>query len=1643
MSTFNTLYLRNVKALNPDGSAVTQGYIFTAGASGVQNWTNQLAVNTVSASTITTQSTVVNALVVNSSLSVSTIQGTTISMASMTLSTLGVSSLTASTLSLASSLQVSSISATAMTTGNLGFSTLTGSTITANTMTLQSTLLASSISVSGSLGYSTMDGSTINATTVTTSGVNYSTLMGSTISSNTMVLQTMLTTSSVSVSGLIGYSTMTGSSINATSMTTSDMNYSTLTGSTISSNTMTLQSTLATSSITASGAINYSTLAGSSINTTVITASMIYCSSISTSGGIIGGGGGGSGPGNTGPTGPAGAGGSGGGGGSGITAILSVTPTTTQAITSNTNTVVKWGTTDVAQSQGSTGLSYSSATGLFTNSTSGSIPLLVEYAIVLDTTGKGSSFIGIGATPTQYAPALNEANIFTNSYTVILAAGQTLGIYYSDLGTPIIQTTSRLTISILTAGSVGPTGQAGGTTPVSVWTSRPSTTQSITAATNTLLLWDTTDTAQSMGITGLTYATGLFTNATSMTIPLLIEYAIELSVTGGGASYIAINGSTNAYGRLLNDTNIFSNSYVVLVPPSGTLGIYYQDNSATVLQTGSRLSITLLLAGIGPTGQAGYVGADGVTGATGLTGPQGPVGQVAALSVQPTTIQAITANTPTVVKWGTTDATQSFGTTGLSYSGVTGLFTNTAGYAQPFLFEYSVLLNATGNGSSYVRMTAGANTTDYGISINVANVFTRSTTILVPSGATFGLYYTDTGAVTVQTTSRMTITLLVAGQLGPTGPTGMTGPVGQVATMAVSPTITQAVAASTSLVAVQWGTTNVAQSTGQTGLTYSAGLFTNTTSMTLPVLVEYTLYLDATQGGYSAIGVNGSTTVYGGMYNDTNWFSNSYTVMIPPSQTVGIYYMDNGSVNIQTSSFLRLTVLMAGGVGPTGPAGYLGADGATGRTGSTGVTGTTGMTGASPWTLSGSNTYYTAGNVGVGTVSPAAPLHVFSANGVQLSNTASVNYTQTSVLGFNYGGGTGVGTRDSMRIVSQAVNRDNGAGPYYDYGAQADLVIQRKTNNLYSGGANDQTYTEVMRIGGATGNVGIGTSTYPSLFTVGQDASYANRAVNPMVSQMCIKHNSQSSRLYLGSYYTGGQGVAASIQSSDFYSTVDHGAYLLLNPIGGNVGIGADAPRQTLDVTGNIVTDWSDRLIGTQFNNGSEYFLGMMTYVSSRITSIVSRSNDAGGSGGITFQTGGTTLSEKMRIGYNGFVGIGTNDPAGLLHTYGSADYVYHTHRNMQASGYIATAWGTDASYCVLFKNGSTRTADGGANTTTLRNDGGDLQLQAMGGGGIIVKGTSYNVGINTSSPQTRFVVNNGGTAGYCAMFQAQGVAGGNTCGTVGIGKTDSTYNQATMVWNHIADGSTSNFFGIGAHANDNRLNITAGGQVGIGTTAPASGGNPLRLHVYSAATTGWDGWAYFGNQTVGFVCGSYNSAVSFGGHNSTLSSWTNMSTGSNLYVAANLSKLTGTFDIPHPLHPGTNRRLVHSFVEGPRCDLIYRGIARLQQGRCVVDLNKECVHSPESVMEDGTFEALCANPQYYLQNMDGFDRVRATISGATLTIVCENPTSMDQISWMVVAERKDANVKKWERTNADGFLITEYTSTYDMNSVPIPQQTM
>ena len=146
---------------------------------------------------------------------------------------------------------------------------------------------------------------------------------------------------------------------------------------------------------------------------------------------------------------------------------------------------------------------------------------------------------------------------------------------------------------------------------------------------------------------------------------------------------------------------------------------------------------------------------------------------------------------------------------------------------------------------------------------------------------------------------------------------------------------------------------------------------------------------------------------------------------------------------------------------------------------------------------------------------------------------------------------------------------------------------------------------------------------------------------------------------------------------------------------------------------------------------------------------------------------------------------------------------------------------------------------------------------------------------------------------------------------------------------------------------------------------------------------------------------------------------------GGDCCVAGTLTKGSGTFDITHPV--SEEKRLRHSFVEGPRFDNIYRNKVRLSDGKASVDLDVDCVSPGGQTMTPGTWEKLNRNPDIFLQNLEGWSRLKGKINGSILEIECEDENCTDLISWMVVAERQDDHVIDSNMSDDEGRLILEY----------------
>lgn len=145
------------------------------------------------------------------------------------------------------------------------------------------------------------------------------------------------------------------------------------------------------------------------------------------------------------------------------------------------------------------------------------------------------------------------------------------------------------------------------------------------------------------------------------------------------------------------------------------------------------------------------------------------------------------------------------------------------------------------------------------------------------------------------------------------------------------------------------------------------------------------------------------------------------------------------------------------------------------------------------------------------------------------------------------------------------------------------------------------------------------------------------------------------------------------------------------------------------------------------------------------------------------------------------------------------------------------------------------------------------------------------------------------------------------------------------------------------------------------------------------------------------------------------------IASGGAVTIPGSLSKGSGTFRIPHPLPSKTaTHQLVHSFIEGPRVDLIYRGIVRLIDGKAQVNIDKE------ATMTEGTFEVLCREVQSVVTNATDWTPVRSKVIGNMLYIEANDTTSTADVNWIVIGERKDKHIMTTDWTDENGKPIVE-----------------
>ncbi len=299
----------------------------------------------------------------------------------------------------------------------------------------------------------------------------------------------------------------------------------------------------------------------------------------------------------------------------------------------------------------------------------------------------------------------------------------------------------------------------------------------------------------------------------------------------------------------------------------------------------------------------------------------------------------------------------------------------------------------------------------------------------------------------------------------------------------------------------------------------------------------------------------------------------------------------------------------------------------------------------------------TSGNVGIGTTNPIANLHIYKAS--SSSNFYVESDLDTGEAGFE------ILADDSSNIVMRKYG-SNKAGTYHDVSLQGLGRIASNSTNFMIDTMQDgniifaKSTGETMRIN-TSGNVGIGTTNPAARLT-----SFGTEG-NPATSGTTI-----TGHFAIGGYYNNNILTMGTQNASPYGSWLQTTNIsdlsieypLLLNPNGGNVGIGTTTPYIKLNVNGVIgIGNGSDAyanqghsvelLTDTTFGGVNDVHTGVRMYA-----------YDMNGWGtaklGIQTSTNWRTYETSAIIGndlayFSGNVGIGTTSPISQLEIVGDS----------------------------------------------------------------------------------------------------------------------------------------------------------------------------------------------------------------------------------------------------------------------------------------------------------------------------------------------------------------------------------------------------
>jgi len=634
---------------------------------------------------------------------------------------------------------------------------------------------------------------------------------------------------------------------------------------------------------------------------------------------------------------------------------------------------------------------------------------------------------------------------------------------------------------------------------------------------------------------------------------------------------------------------------------------------------------------------------------------------------------------------------------------------------------------------------------------------------------------------------------------------------------------------------------------------------------------------------------------------------------------------------------------------------------------------------------------------------------------------------------------------------------------------RGELAVDTENGRLYtedSGGSvieiglNPSGNVDVTGTVTTTGSVGVGTSSVDSLLHLSASSGPELRIENTdtaltegqVVGSLVFEQNDStaggvgiSGRIQMrsadrpdtGTYF----GTAADMDflvSGDSSGAASDGATktaMTIRAGTGNVGIGTSNPQSEL----HIAASQAD--IRLEDNSGTSNYADI-TYTDGRLILSSDEGNVVGAST-IEFQVDG---SEAMRIDASGNVGIGTTSPYGLTHWQDSST-VNLIGTNSGADGQTDTTVlsliGQARSYgnniaklaSIDFKTDATSWFKGNITFNVANSDGTNPALTPLEAMRIDSNGNLLVGKAADDNTTNGFVLDGNGTLNI--VRSSQYLARLNRTTTDGeILRFEKDGTEVGSI------GTNSSYLVIGSPVGTDAYLLIGNDLIHPATSTGASkdasidiGGSSNRfkdLFLSGKVITGGNTTSNEG--TISFVADSERCVITGGydtGGGGILKFFTDSTGGTNVQrmsinnagtvaIVGALSKGSGSFKIDHPLPEKTEtHHLVHSFVESPQADNIYRGKVDLVDGSATVNIDTV------SGMTEGTFVLLNTNTQCFTSNESGWTAVKGSVSGNILTITAQEACS-DTISWLVIGERHDQHMLDTDWTDENGKVIVE-----------------